>query len=239
MINNDTQLDLSKREKRKVANYVEMQKEANKGSPLKEVFSRKNFCMTLNLWIAWFVLSFVYYGIVYILPLVIAKIKAQENGKDDIGYRDLFISVLGEIPSYILAMFTIERKGCGRKSSLAICFFCTGLCCLGVHFFVDSAFSVFVFLTKLFATSAFEFVYPLTAELYNTSCRTIGLGLAGGVSRIGGVIMPWITMWALTIAPTGPFIIFGSLCFLATFSVILLPYDTAGRDLDQIETVAK
>lgn len=235
IVNNKAKLELSKEEHQQFIDYAELQKQANKDSPLKEIFSGKNLFTTINLWIGWFVLTFVYYGVVYILPLVMAKISVNEEGKLDIGYKDLLISVLGEVPSYILAMSIIERKKFGRKLSLIICFFCTGLCCLGVHFFVDTAFGAFVFATKLFASSAFEFIYPLTAELYNTSCRTVGVGLAGGVSRIGGVIMPWITMWALEIAPTGPFIVFGGLCFLAAFTSILLPYDTTGRELDKVE----
>ena len=232
LINNDAELDLNQKEYRKVQKYVANQKETTTGSPLKEVFALKNLCMTLNLWFAWFTLSFVFYGITYILPFVSSS---SDDGPKGIDYLSLLYSALGEIPAYVLTIVLIERKGCGRKLSLAVCFFFGGVCCLCTHFFADKAFGPLIFMDKLFVAAAFEFIYPLTAELYNTSCRTVGLGLAGGVSRLGGVVMPWITMWGLNIAPTGPFLIFGGLCLTATFAILMLPHDTAGRELDKIE----
>ena len=58
--------------------------------------------------------------------------------------------------------------------------------------------------------------------------------LCNWCSRIGSVVMPWITMAAFEIDIMLPFLIFGFACFLATIASILLPYDTRGRELDQL-----
>ena len=233
-INKGADLQLRNSEYQEIVNYTETQKQADQTSPIKEVLSRANLRITICLWTAWWVLNFVYYGIVYVLPLVMVRIKIDQNQAEEekIDYKDLVVSVIAELPSYILAMLVIENERFGRKKSLSICFFLAALSCFGAHFFVDEAFLVFIFLAKFFASAAFEFVYPLTAELYNTSCRTTGLGLASAMSRIGGVVMPWVCVWTLNISSTGPFVAFGVFCLVATIAVTLLPYDTTGRELD-------
>jgi len=234
-INKKVELPLSDDEKEQLFNYVESQKEKHTDSPIMEIFAKENLRITINLWIAWWVLNFVYYGILYVLPLVLARIKASSNpqSEDKLSYLDLFISVLGEVPSYILVLTIIEKKSLGRKNSLTITFAAAAFCCFGAHLFVDSAFMLFVFLAKFFACSSFSFIYPLTSELYHTKCRTTGLGFASGVSRIGGIMMPWIILWALEISPTATFVTFGIFCVIGAISIAMLPYDTTGKELDQ------
>jgi len=234
--NKKTDLHLTDTENEEIHNFVEKQKEkAAANTPLKELFSKKNLRITICLWVSWWVLNFVYYGILYVLPLVLAKIKSEatDGADDSINYSDLLISALGEVPSYALVIAMIENQKFGRKLSLTLSFALTGFCCFGAHLFVEEAFLLFVFFAKFFACSAFSFIYPLTSELYHTSCRTTGLGFASGISRIGGVLMPWITIWALKISPTFTFVTFGAFCMIATGAVMLLPYDTTGKELDQ------
>jgi len=233
-VNKKTELQLTETENQEIRQFVEKQKEKATKTPLKELFAKKNLRITLCLWVSWWVLNFVYYGILYVLPLVLARIKGDAGqGEDDFSYSDLFISAMGEVPSYILVMATIEHQKFGRKMSLTMSFALTGFCCFGAHLFVQEAFLLFVFFAKFFACSAFSFIYPLTSELYHTNCRTTGLGFASGVSRIGGVLMPWIVIWALKISPTAVFVTFGAFCMIATVAVVLLPYDTTGKELDQ------
>ena len=232
-VNKRTDLPLTDDEREQVHNYVQIQREKHTESPIMEIFTKKNLKVTINLWIAWWVLNFVYYGILYVLPLVLARINVNTASEDKLSYLNLFISVMGEIPAYILVMTVIEKKSFGRKNSLVITFAAGGLCCFGAHLFVDSAFMLFVFFAKFFACSSFSFIYPLTSELYHTKCRTTGLGFASGVSRIGGVMMPWIILWALEISPTATFVTFGVFCMIGATSIAMLPYDTTGKELDQ------
>lgn len=239
--NHNSTLSLSANEFQQIQRYVEVQKQVNTNSPFRDIVSKDNLRITISLWIAWWVLSFVYYGIVYVLPLVLAEIHAQANEESNtsIGYWDILLSVLAELPSYIVAFLTIEHKALGRRQSLAISFALTGVCCLGAHFFVEEAFMLFIFFAKFLSSTAYNYIYPLTTELYHTSCRTTGLGFASAMSKVGGAMMPWITVWALKISPTTSFVIFGGLCFLAASAVALLPYDTTGRELDKTNKYRK
>lgn len=147
-------------------------------------------------------------------------------------YKEIFISIAAELPSYVFAFSVIENKNFGRKQSLFLSFGLAAFSCLAAHLFRDSGFMYAVFFAKFFANSAFEFIYPFTSELYPTNCRATGLGFASAASRIGGIMMPWIIVFTLDINATAPFIVFGIACLAAAALVAMLPYDTAGKELD-------
>ncbi len=76
------------------------------------------------------------------------------------------------------------------------------------------------------------FVYPLTAELYPTSIRTMGLGLASVAGRVGTVIMPMIAIKIFYVNYSLPFLLYFVMGVLGSLSVLKLPPDTLGKNLD-------
>lgn len=48
------------------------------------LFENNRCFLTLLIWFNWFILSFVYYGIILMLPEILANIKSNEMGKDKI-----------------------------------------------------------------------------------------------------------------------------------------------------------
>ena len=197
---------------------------------LARLFDGINSLITPLLWVMWFSLSFVYYGIIYILPTVL---EGLHDGADNLwNFADILITICGEIPAYILCYYTIEEPLFGRKNSLIYSFLFGGIFGVLAFFTTGSALMSCIFMLKFFATSGFGYIYPFTAEVYHTKYRTTGLGISAGVSRIGGAAMPWISNYSYSWTPTGPFLIYGLLFMSGTVAAFFLPYDTVGKELD-------
>jgi len=83
-------------------------------------------------------------------------------------------------------------------------------------------------------------IYVYAPELYPTEVRTIGIGFAGAVGRIGGIIAPFLIMLQdnekLSFLP---YLIFGILAIIAGISILLLPETTGKPILQSIQEVEK
>lgn len=233
-INKKDEINLSSEEAKRMEGWIHNQKEAMAHTEgYKALISPQNRNVSTKLWFMWFVLSFVYYGIVYVFPMVLAAESTDmNNSTEDIG--SVFVSILGEIPSAILCYFLIEHTSYGRKNSMIVSFGCAGLACWASWFCDGYLLTLLMFIAKFFANAAFAFIYPYTSEVYHTKYRTTGLGVASAMSRIGGMLMPVITLACFNITPKFPFVIYGILCIGAAITSWLLPYDTRGRELDKV-----
>lgn len=103
----------------------------------------------------------------------------------------LALSTFSEMVSASIASFLIEIKGLGRKNSLIICFILTGISSFIVFHDGKEHFVLWASVCKFFLSMTFIFSYQFTAEVYTTKIRTTGIGMANGIGRSGGSIMPW------------------------------------------------
>ncbi|KAG1670011.1 hypothetical protein FOA52_011167 [Chlamydomonas sp. UWO 241] len=89
-----------------------------------------------------------------------------------------------------------------------------------------------LFLARFFAMAAFTLLYILTPELLPTRVRGSVLGLCNSVSRLGGLVSPFATVWLVQRGHAG-----GSACVLAAAAgvaaalIALLGACTGGREL--------
>jgi dipeptide/tripeptide permease len=86
----------------------------------------------------WFSLSFVYYGINFLLPTMVIKMR-QEMGEIVVktNNNDMFgilLAVLSELPSNHLAIMFIENHKIGRKRLIAYSYLICAFCCFTVFF---------------------------------------------------------------------------------------------------------
>jgi len=70
-----------------------------------------------------------------------------------------------------------------------------------------------------------------TPEIFPTNIRTLGLGMSSSISRIAGMITPYIATVLIKFSPSIPVGIYGGSCLLAFVLSHLLPYETNGRAL--------
>ncbi len=111
-------LELGEEDEEKLEKWVNSRDFKNEevGS-VSALFIGKMKQVTILLWIIWMVLSLVYYGMVYTLPLALDSMnkrgKASEVTQREDRLKEIlnvFLSVLVELPSIIIAYFIIEHK---------------------------------------------------------------------------------------------------------------------------------
>jgi putative MFS transporter len=208
---------------------------------IQALLSNKYKEMTLNLWGVWFAVSFITYGFMFILPFFLNTWDAN-RGPSKNGLSSMIITNLGEGSSGILAYFIVDKKEFGRKNSLGISILVgTVSCFIAFCCDVDNKPILIVSLTigRFFCKLCFAFIYPLTAELYPTYVRTIGIGLASSAGRIATIIVPILAIKLFYIDRSLPFLLFGISGIIAYFFVRRIPYDTTGISLDSDDGTSK
>ena len=235
MNNQGIALRLDEYEREDLKKWIESEKNKNftKESKFKMLFINENLPVTCKLSIMWFVLSFAYYGITFILPLVYAAQGSDSSDEGGESLNDLLWGILGELPSYAACYWLIEKPAFGRKNSLTLSYWGCAIACIIVFFSNGVIMNILVFLSKFFMMSAFNVIYIYTSEMYHTSYRTTGFGITSSASRIGASIMPWISIAAFGITPKLPFVIYAVTCVVAAIVTMMMPYDTQGRELDK------
>ena len=85
--------------------------------PLHNLLSAKFKRITILLWLIWFALNFVFYGMILILPFMLSAIEHSSGGEEG-GLSGLLYTILGEVPSLVIALYLIEKQSFGRKNTL-------------------------------------------------------------------------------------------------------------------------
>lgn len=157
------------------------------GARVRSVWSTSYRKSTAALWILWFVVVFSYYGMFLWLPTVMTM-KGFSLVKS---FEYVLIMTLAQLPGYFTAAYFIEKFG--RKFVL-------------VSYLLLTAFSAYWFSAaasdgmliaagislSFFNLGAWGAMYAYTPELYPTSVRSTGVGLAASFGRIGGIIGPYL-----------------------------------------------
>jgi putative MFS transporter len=205
----------------------------------KKLFSKTNNyrLITTCMWIAWFGINFVCYGLIFILPLFLNEwdLQRQSEKKTTEGIISFIITSLGEGASGILAYFLVDTHTFGRKYSLTLAQVCSSLSCLLAYFIsFEYGFLLISVLTigRFFAKMCFAVIYPFTAEIYPTSIRTLGVGMSSAFGRVAGCIMPLIAVKLFYIDKYLPFISFFVVGIFGLAGTLSIPHDTRGKYLD-------
>ncbi|KNY14469.1 MFS transporter [Shinella sp. SUS2] len=143
---------------------------------------------SLMILIIWFLVSVSYYGVFTWLPPRLAG----EGFGFVRGYGFLVFLALAQIPGYALAAYGVEKWG--RRPTL------TGFCllsALGCLLFVVAGTGTLIGASLMLMSFAllgtWGALYAFTPELYPTASRATGMGTAGAVARLGGLLAPSLT----------------------------------------------
>ena len=191
--------------------------------PVVELLKPPYLKRTLMIWSVWFVLSVVYYGIFLWLP----KIFASKGIIEHATWLTLLMMIF-QLPGYLSAAYLIEKLG--RVKSLTLYLFGTGISALGFALINSmTPYLTMAFLTSVFCLGAWGIVYAYTPELYPTSFRTTGNGAAGTITRIGGILAPYITVLFPSVNLS---LVFFSLLSMAAGAVVMfMGVETKGREI--------
>ncbi|XP_051912514.1 putative transporter svop-1 [Hippocampus zosterae] len=197
--------------------------------------------ITALIWLNWGVVSFIYYGIVVNLPTAIVRLAQQRATLGEAGalasnHSTLFLMLtsVSEILAGVLVSAVVEVRCLGRKNTINWSLL-LGACACVLVFLVPSQLVLLASLAKFFITVVLVLLYQYTAELYPTMLRSTGLGLANGLGRMSGVLMPVCYGLLAEQALLSPYLLFGGMALLCFGLNWLFPHDTTGADLDTLE----
>ena len=231
---NNQNLEITEQDK------IELREWANKSDVLNQetaagnfltLFNKDNREITLYLWPMWFVLCLVSYGVIYILPLTISALEqSQGESGDTSGLWGVVFPILGEVPAITIAYFIIERNLFGRRKTMIIGFIISTIACFLAYCFFGFIF--WVTIARGVFEAVFLVIFPYTLELYPTLVRVTGLGMSSSFGRIGGVAMPWVSLFLFQISPKLPYLGFAVLAGVGIWCSFKLKYDTTNKELD-------
>lgn len=140
---------------------------------------------TLAVLAVWFLVSLSYYGVFVWLP---GKLATEGFGFVR-GYGFLVILALAQLPGYALAAWGVEAWG--RQRTLRIFLVLSALGCLLFVTATTGAVVAGALMLMSFALlGTWGALYALTPEIYPTTLRATGMGMAGALARLGGLAAP-------------------------------------------------
>ncbi|NDJ52109.1 MAG: MFS transporter [Chloroflexi bacterium] len=183
---------------------------------------------TLMLWVAWFAISFGYYGTLIWLPGIFF-----ERGFDFVRtYQNTFILALAQLPGYFSAAYLVERWG--RKRTLTIYLLFSGAFTFVFALVNDLPLIVTAAsLMTFFTLGAWGVLYAYTPELYPTEIRATGMGAASGMTRVAGAIAPIIAGFLLPLSLVAPLALFAVAFLVGAGAVFFFGQETQNVPLEE------
>ncbi|CUX36951.1 MULTISPECIES: MFS transporter [Agrobacterium] len=194
------------------------QPDVTKGQGIFSPALRQRSIMILAIW---FLVSVSYYGVFTWMP---AKLAGDGFGFVR-GYGFLVLVALAQIPGYALAAYGVEQWG--RKPTLIG--FCL-LSALGCLLFTLATGGVMIAASLLIMSFAllgtWGALYAFTPELYPTESRATGMGAAGAMARLGGLLAPSLLGYAIAQGFGVAIGIFAGLLVLAAIAATMINAET-------------
>lgn len=190
------------------------------------IFSADLRQRSLMILAVWFLVSVSYYGVFTWLPPRLAG----EGFGFVRGYGFLVFLALAQIPGYGLAAYGVEKWG-RRPTLIGFCL----LSALGCLLFVVAGTATLIGASLLIMSFAllgtWGALYAYTPELYPTASRATGMGAAGAMARLGGLLAP--SLMGLVVAQGFGLAIgiFAGLLFIAAVAAFLIDTETRRTSL--------
>ncbi|AKI96509.1 MFS transporter [Kosmotoga pacifica] len=197
--------------------------------PIISLFNRDYFSQTIMVWILWFSVSFVYYGLFIWAPKIFSS--KGITPQNSLWYT--FFMLVMQLPGYLLAAYLIEKIG--RKKSTAFFFLGTGFSTLLMAAIsTQTALLISSVIISIFCLGAWGMVYAYTPELYPTKMRGLGNGAAGVMARIAGIVAPYYTAFIMdkTNSITMVMIPMAALATVSAILAITLGRETKGLPVE-------
>ncbi|XP_047091915.1 organic cation/carnitine transporter 7-like [Lolium rigidum] len=216
-----------------------MSSKSGSGAALRSLLSRNLRRSTLLLWFVFYANSFAYYGLVLMTSQLSDANRSCASGlryvkseQDASLYKDTFITSFAEIPGLIVSAVLVEWLG--RKATMwCLLFTCCGF--LGPLAFHQSEIwtTGLLFGARACAMGSFTVLCLYAPEVYPTSVRSTGVGIATAIGRIGGIVCPLIAVGMLrSCHQMEAIIVFEVVLCLAAIACMLFPVETKGRDMN-------
>lgn len=192
---------------------------------------------TLLLSMDFFGNAFAYYGIVLLTTELINEKRCRSRGSSSSPlavanpYKDVFITSFAELPGLLFAAVIVDRVG--RKLSMLAMLLLAGVFLFPLMFHQkEVVIIVLLFGARACVTGSINTLYIYAPEVYPTSMRSSGLGIASSVGRIGGIVCPLVAVGLVEgCHQMGAVLVFEAVIFLSGLAVAFFPFETKGRGL--------
>ncbi|KAI3701746.1 hypothetical protein L6452_27056 [Arctium lappa] len=207
-------------------------------SSISMLLSSKLIRTTLPLWFLYFGNTFSYYGIVLLTSqLSISHTECgvlalqSETIQDSSLYANVFITSFAELPGLGLAAIILDKLG--RKISMEVLFLAGFLLLLPLVVHQNETITTtFLFGARMFVSASFIVACIYAPEVYPTNIRATGVGIATAIGRTGGMVCPLVAVGLVNSCnQTLAVMLFEAMILLSGLSVVLLPFETKGREL--------
>ncbi|MCX5477414.1 MFS transporter [Kaistia geumhonensis] len=175
----------------------------------------------------WLLVSVAYYGVFTWLP---GRLVSEGHGFVR-GYGFLVLLALAQLPGYALAAYGVERFG--RKPTLIAFMLLSAVGCFLYAVLSDPGPIAAAMLLMSFALlGTWGALYAFTPELYPTSLRASGMGAAGAMARLGGLLAPTAVGLVVGFSFTAALAMFAAMLALGAMAASLIDVETRGVPLE-------
>ncbi|VVC43030.1 Hypothetical protein CINCED_3A022033 [Cinara cedri] len=181
---------------------------------VSDLFRTKNIRkISLVLYILWFSLYLVYYGLVLNLSNIGGNI-----------FINTILSGVVEIPSILISVVILLKMG--RRMPLCVTMVAGGIACLLTTILppdTEEWVSLSLVMAGKFSVSSSNVIMPLyTAELFPTVIRNLGVGTSNIPAGIALIMVPYL--WNLSpVSNVLPLMVLGTVSVIGGLSVLMLP----------------
>ncbi|KAL1531249.1 organic cation/carnitine transporter 7-like [Salvia divinorum] len=152
-------------------------------------------------------------------------------------YINVFITSLAELPGLVLSAILVDKIG--RKMSMLVMYLCGFICLLPLIFRQQQVVAISIlFGARMFIIGNYTVAGIYCPELYPTSVRTTGAGVANAVGRVAGMICPLVAVELVSgCHQMAAITLFEIAILLSGISVLFFPIETKGRKLSDTVTL--
>jgi len=182
---------------------------------------------TLLMLAVWFLVSLSYYGIFTWMP---ARLAGEGFGFVR-GYGFLVVVALAQLPGYALAAWGVERIG-RRPTLIGFLLLSAAGCVLFVIAGNANLVATAILLMSFALLGTWGALYAYTPELYPTAARASGMGAAGAMARLGGLLAPSLLSLLIAHSFGAAVALFAVLLIFAAIAASQIDAETRQRALD-------
>lgn len=179
------------------------------------------------LFAAWFLISISYYGIFVYLPV---RLSGEGFGFMR-GQLFLVIIAIVQLPGFALAAYGVEKWG--RKPTLVGFLMLSAAGCF-IYALGQSSFIVVgaTLLMSFALLGTWGAIYAFTPEIYPTKLRASGMGTAGAIARVGGLLAPSLIAPLMASNFNMALGMISALLAISAFAVWMIDVESKNRVLD-------
>ena len=186
---------------------------------------------------AWFLFDYAYYGNTLSLPAILNEVNSQATLIEKLALT-LVLFVVFALPGYLLAIFRMDRIGHRRLQLIGFAVMALAFLALGAIPALTQDIAPFILVFGLsyffieFGPNTMTFVLP--SEVFPTSVRTTGHGIAAGIGKLGAFVGVFLVPQLQSgIGLRGMLAVAGVASVGGLLVTLLLP-ETSQRSLDEI-----